>query len=124
MMCYYLNVHCQGQRVTISVRQLFSVPNTCRVRELSTSYYLSVLTVDRNSVFTEKVWSYFQHSFFFLRNFTAFKELSTRPDYLCCTLLLTHQHVDLTRSRISLRHCATSAKIAGSIPDGVTGTFH
>jgi len=23
-----------------------------------------------------------------------------------------------------LRHCATSKKVAGSIPDGVTGTFH
>jgi hypothetical protein len=23
-----------------------------------------------------------------------------------------------------LRHCATSQKVTGSIPDGVTGTFH
>jgi len=28
------------------------------------------------------------------------------------------------RWRNWLRHCATSRKVAGSIPDGVTGTFH
>ena len=26
--------------------------------------------------------------------------------------------------RSGLRHCATSHKVAGSIPDGVTGVFH
>jgi hypothetical protein len=29
-----------------------------------------------------------------------------------------------TRRRSWLRHCATSRKIAGSIPDGVIGIFH
>ena len=29
-----------------------------------------------------------------------------------------------TRWRSWLRHCATSRNVAGSIPDGVTGTFH
>ena len=29
-----------------------------------------------------------------------------------------------TRWRSSLRHCATSRKVAGSIPDGVSGIFH
>jgi len=29
-----------------------------------------------------------------------------------------------TRSRSWLRHCATSQKVAGSIPDGVIGFFH
>ena len=29
-----------------------------------------------------------------------------------------------TRWRCWLRHCATSRKVAGSIPDGVTGIFH
>jgi hypothetical protein len=27
-------------------------------------------------------------------------------------------------TRSLLRHCATSRKVAGSIPDGVTGIFH
>jgi hypothetical protein len=29
-----------------------------------------------------------------------------------------------TRWCSSLRHCATSRKVSGSIPDGVTGIFH
>jgi hypothetical protein len=29
-----------------------------------------------------------------------------------------------TRWRTSLRHCATSQKVANSIPDGVSGIFH
>ena len=29
-----------------------------------------------------------------------------------------------TRWRIWLRHCATSRKVANSIPDGVVGIFH
>ena len=29
-----------------------------------------------------------------------------------------------TRWRSWLRHCATNRKVAGSIPDGVTGIFH
>ena len=30
----------------------------------------------------------------------------------------------VARKRRGLRHCATSRKVAGSIPDGVTATFH
>ena len=33
-------------------------------------------------------------------------------------------HFGGTRWRSWLRHCATSRKVAGSIPDGVTGIFH
>ena len=29
----------------------------------------------------------------------------------------------LLRSAVGQRHCATSREVAGSIPDGVTGTF-
>ena len=29
-----------------------------------------------------------------------------------------------TRQRSWLRHCATSRKVAGSIPDGIIGIFH
>ena len=35
-----------------------------------------------------------------------------------------YQHIRGTRWRCWLRHCATSRKVAGSIPDGVTGIFH
>ena len=31
---------------------------------------------------------------------------------------------ELTLWRSQLRHCATSRKVAGSIPDGVIGNFH
>ena len=34
------------------------------------------------------------------------------------------QNADSTRWRSCLRHCAISRKLAGSIPDGVTGIFH
>ena len=40
-----------------------------------------------------------------------------------CTLFV-HVLSVITRWRSSLRHCATSRKVAGSIPDGVTGIFH
>jgi hypothetical protein len=35
-----------------------------------------------------------------------------------------HMEVGATRWPSWLRHCATSGKVAGSIPDGVTGIFH
>ena len=43
--------------------------------------------------------------------------------------LLTRNYNDLQtvwgpRWRSWLRHCATSQKVAGSIPDGVIGNFH
>ena len=50
-----------------------------------------------------------------------------------CYLWCTHSHVIYiavvllhwgTRWRSWLRHCATSRKVAGSIPDGVIGIFH
>ena len=37
---------------------------------------------------------------------------------------ITHQYIKGTRQRSWLRHCATSRKVAGSIPDGVIGIFH
>ena len=35
-----------------------------------------------------------------------------------------HYRIGATRWRSWLRHCATSRKVAGSIPDGVIGIFH
>jgi hypothetical protein len=32
--------------------------------------------------------------------------------------------VEVYAGRTPLRHCATSLKVAGSIPDAVNGTFH
>ena len=49
----------------------------------------------------------------------------------CCFVLqaVVSSFVDLTlpvcaRWRSWLRHCATSRKVAGSIPDGIIGIFH
>ena len=39
-------------------------------------------------------------------------------------IIITHYIVYLPRWLSRLRHCATSQKVAGSIPDGVTGIFH
>jgi hypothetical protein len=39
-------------------------------------------------------------------------------------ILLLHLNIGGTRWRSSLRHCATNRNVAGSIPDGVTGSFH
>ena len=45
-----------------------------------------------------------------------------------CTLLVLFlkllDHLISTRWRSWLRHCATSRKVAGSIPDNVIGIFH
>jgi hypothetical protein len=37
---------------------------------------------------------------------------------------MTLPKIPSTRWRSGLRHCATSRKVAGSIPDGVIGNFH
>jgi len=39
-------------------------------------------------------------------------------------IFMGHLRKSGTRWRSSLRHCATSRKVAGSIPDGVVGSFH
>jgi len=41
-----------------------------------------------------------------------------------CTFLSLYYFNGGTRWRSWLRHCATSRKVAGSIPDGVIGIFH
>ena len=47
--------------------------------------------------------------------------------YFTCrsdTYLSIWKQKNLTRRHSWLRHCATRRKVAGSIPDGVTGIFH
>ena len=48
--------------------------------------------------------------------------VSVSPNFIfiLCAILLARG----TRLRSWLRHCATSQKVAGLIPDGVTGIFH
>ena len=41
--------------------------------------------------------------------------------YMCTYIYI---YMGGTRWRSWLRHCAISRKVAGSIPDGVTGIFH
>jgi hypothetical protein len=44
---------------------------------------------------------------------------------LCILIVYSCLHFNWgTRWRSSLRHCTTSRKVAGSIPDGVIGIFH
>jgi hypothetical protein len=55
----------------------------------------------------------------------VFSELSA---YFCFVYLFVYYYCYFTISggtwwRSWLRHCATSRKVAGSIPDGVTGNF-
>ena len=45
-------------------------------------------------------------------------------DFLITLHKSSTAHMLDTRWRSWLRHCATSRKVAGSIPDGVTGIFH
>jgi hypothetical protein len=54
--------------------------------------------------------------------FTYVKNLFYRQTF--CTSEMYHTDSKSTRSRSWLRHCATSRKVAGSIPDGATGIFH
>ena len=45
--------------------------------------------------------------------------------YLYCLFKRSYHSFDVdTRWRIWLRHCATSRRVAGSIPDGAIGIFH
>ena len=44
--------------------------------------------------------------------------------YISCVFLLLILYIWSTRWRSWLRHCATSRKVAGSIPDCVIGFFH
>ena len=54
-----------------------------------------------------------------------YSTLSTSLCIFSLILLLFLYHVLRgTRWHSSLRHCATSQKVAGSIPDGVIGIFH
>jgi hypothetical protein len=49
----------------------------------------------------------------------------TVPQYGTIPCITERHHlIGGTRSRSWLRHSATSRKVAGSIPDGVTGIFH
>jgi hypothetical protein len=48
---------------------------------------------------------------------------ATNRHHLSLYLIIKHIMRD-TRWRIWLRYCATSRKVAGSIPDGVIGIFH
>jgi hypothetical protein len=55
--------------------------------------------------------------------------LVRNPKIHCCVLKSPPffgimSHTGGSRWRSWLRHCATSRKVAGSIPDGVTGIFH
>ena len=50
---------------------------------------------------------------------SALPEVHYKGDYLCHLYIVWG-----TRWHSWLRHCATSKKVAGSIPDGVIGIFH
>jgi hypothetical protein len=50
--------------------------------------------------------------------------LTSLPDSLTTEKNLGTHGTEGTRWRGWLRHCATSRKVAGSIPDGVIGIFH
>ena len=55
----------------------------------------------------------------------TFPTRATRPVHLVIhNLALLIALCGDTRWCTWLRHCATSRKVAGSIPDGVTGIFH
>ena len=44
--------------------------------------------------------------------------------YIYMYMYIVYDIVGGTRWGSWLRHCATSRRVAGSIPDGVTGIFH
>ena len=48
-------------------------------------------------------------------------KISQFESIINCTLYLYKEY---TRWRVLLRYCATSRNVAGSIPDGATGSFH
>jgi len=49
---------------------------------------------------------------------------NSQPWYVSADVFNVYTELWTTRWRSWLRHCATSRKVAGSIPDGVTGIFH
>ena len=49
---------------------------------------------------------------------------STRKYTLILRFSTYTQHTEIAGTPSWLRHCATSRKVAGSIPDGVIGVFH
>jgi hypothetical protein len=60
--------------------------------------------------------------YFFLHNF-AFNSRLSFSKY-CPNIRTSVSHLQFTRWRSWLRHCATRRKVAGSIPGGVIGIFH
>ena len=56
--------------------------------------------------------------------FPSLTMLSINESYCSLISFSTWDYKRGTRWRSWLRHCATSRKVAGSIPDGVTGTYH
>ena len=63
----------------------------------------------------------FGYDCMFCKNIQWFRMMCLRVEVAlhCCITNLRGQ-----RWRSWLRHCATSQKVAGSIPDGVIGSFH
>jgi len=59
-------------------------------------------------------WNYFQLGKQAIKKFFS----------LVAAFFAVHKTAGGTRWRSWLRHCATSRKVAGSIPDGVIGIFH
>ena len=55
----------------------------------------------------------------FINNYPFLCQTQFVHSHLCI-----YHHMQGTRWRSWLRHCTTSQKVAGSIPDGVSGFFH
>ena len=67
-------------------------------------------------------WQYKRILLLFHGLFTTVKAIQYRvPKYI---LLATSSWEGVTRWRSWLRHCAPSRKVAGSVPDGVIGSFY
>jgi hypothetical protein len=47
----------------------------------------------------------------------------TPPCIIAASLYFDLQNLNISQS-VNNKHCATSRKVAGSIPDGVIGVFH
>jgi hypothetical protein len=57
--------------------------------------------------------------------YTAHKQGQNKAENITAMLMLRHNGLKgYAVGGAVLRHCATSLKVAGSIPDGVTGIFH
>ena len=61
-------------------------------------------------------------SFLKVRRFT--KHIGVASTVWNIPAVLVEIFCDFTQWRSWLRHCAASRKVAGSIPDGITGIFH